>query len=499
MTGPLPENARGAGAYRISLRNYIALIYTLFICFAIFILSIVIHFFAGKIFSEYIRDNIKAQNEEIVRSFTEQYDPAAGRFDIHGMDAMGMHFLHQGYLISLEDTGGKVMWDARASNMQQCSMVINEIAGRMEREYQISGAFEINRQPLVYRGDAIGQINIETYGPFFYSENESGFLNTLNRSLFVTGVVFLSLSVAVSIFLATALARPILRAADAARHIAGGNLAVRVPEKHAPRELYELSRSINELAEALEQGERRQKRLTSDIAHELRTPLTTLQGNIEAMIDGVWEPTAERLTSCHEEIIRLHKLVEDLNLLSILEKENLVLHKTDFDLAKLIASVTGQFLPLAREKGIALSARSAASPLYADYDRLMQVFINLLSNAVKYTDRGAVTVEVKPLEEAGRRCYAITVADTGIGIGEEDLPHIFQRFYRSDKSRNRGSGGAGIGLSIAAAIAAAHGGRIEAASVPGMPAGGDSAGDVYAGAGKGKTGSIFTVVIPARS
>jgi signal transduction histidine kinase len=195
---------------------------------------------------------------------------------------------------------------------------------------------------------------------------------------------------------------------------------------------------------------------------------------MEAMIDGVWEPTAERLASSYEEIVRLNKLVEDLNLLSILERENLILHKTEVDLAKLVGAAAERFRPAAREKGveIRLSAPGVA-PVSGDPDRLTQVFANLISNAVKYTDSGRIDIAIGET----RGYVEVTVADTGIGMGEEELSHVFERFYRSDKSRGRDTGGAGIGLSIAQAIAAAHGGRIRAES-------------------KAGEGSAFTALLP---
>jgi signal transduction histidine kinase len=226
---------------------------------------------------------------------------------------------------------------------------------------------------------------------------------------------------------------------------------------------------VNDLAAALENGERWQKQLTADIAHELRTPLTCLQGNIEAMIDGVWEPAPERLICCREEILRLAKLVEDLNTLSILERENLKLRKSDFDLAKLLSQAVEQFRPLTMEKNIALITELSPAPIHADYDKLMQVFINILSNAVKYTDQGSVAVSIT---NASAGSCEVVIRDTGIGISEEALPHIFERFYRSDKSRNRSSGGAGIGLAIAEAIVSAHGGKITASSGGTNPDGG---------------------------
>jgi signal transduction histidine kinase len=308
------------------------------------------------------------------------------------------------------------------------------------------------------------------------------------------------LSAAISLVLSGAIAKPILTAEAAARRIAQAHSgvvivppsAVRIPEQYKTKELARLSRSINELALELEEGRRRQKQLSSDIAHELRTPLTCLQGGIEAMIDGVHRADRKHLESCYEEILRLTGLVEDLHTLTGLEWENITLNKSVFDLANLLCTTAEQFRNTAREKGIEIILNLAESPIAADYDRLKQVFINLISNAVKYTDRGGVAIGVEKIKErkaadgfAGGSLlpvsslplaasvapaaptgplWEITVADTGIGIPEEDIPYIFERLYRSDKSRSRSTGGSGIGLAIAAAIVRAHGGTISAES-----------------------------------
>jgi signal transduction histidine kinase len=177
------------------------------------------------------------------------------------------------------------------------------------------------------------------------------------------------------------------------------------------------------------------------------------------MLDGVWQVTPERLVSCHEEVVRLTQLVEDLQLLTNLEWEKITLDKSDFDLAQLLETTSEQFRPAAREKNIAIQLDTLPCPVFADYNRLKQVFINLLSNAVKYTDRGSIIIKVAPMPD---KRVEVSVADTGIGIPADELPRVFERLYRSDKSRNRGTGGSGIGLAIAAAIVKAHGGSISA-------------------------------------
>ncbi|MDR0624355.1 MAG: HAMP domain-containing histidine kinase [Treponema sp.] len=461
------------GMPMISLKLRLILTYGVFISLALAVLTIIINYFFGRIFSDLIRDNIREKNSEIVQIISEQYNPLSGGFDSLSLEALGMHFVHEGYIVTVLDRRGNRVWDARSCDMQQCMDIIGEITGRMEKEIRLDGAFQNQSYPLTYRGRAVGSVSIETYGPFFYNETEFRFLASMNRLLFIAGLVFICLSAAVSVFLAAALSRPILRASEAARRIAGehaggradGSPSIRIRDSYKTRELHELSRSINELARELEEGERRQRRLTADVAHELRTPLACLRGNVEAMIDGVWEPTAERLASCREEILRLSSLVEDLGLLTSLEWENLEPDKSDVDIKKLLGSAAEQFLPAAAEKGIAIKLDLEDGVFRADYRRLKQVFINLLANAVQYTDRGTITVTARRRAAAGEEPrWEFTVADTGIGIPPEDLPHVFERFYRSDKSRSRRTGGSGIGLTIAAAIVKAHGGEITAES-----------------------------------
>jgi signal transduction histidine kinase len=474
----------------ISLKNRLTLVYALFVSFILAVLTLVINLFTNLIFTSLIKDNIAEKSGEIVRVIGELYNPLMGGFDTPAIETVGMHFVHEGYIVTVNGERDDPVWDARSCDMRQCAEVINGISRRMKSGFGISGGMQKQVFPIAHGGASVGSVSIETYGPFFFSGPESKFLSSINRLLLVCGMAFISLSIVISILLSRAIARPIVRAGRAARQIAalhgrggvcdGGNTRIRLGEKYNTRELEELSRSINELAEELEEGERRQKQLSADIAHELRTPLTCLQGNIEAMIDGVWEPDRERLESCHEEVLRLTRLVEDLNTLKGLEWETVTLNRTGFDLAALLRLVIEQFGPAAREKGITMTLKfpapeaGAGEPSFrvnADYDRLKQVFINLLSNAVKYTDSGSITVSIERSERGKRTeggkggiSWDVVVADTGIGIRDEDLPYIFERFYRSDKSRNRGSGGAGIGLSIAAAIVSAHGGTISTES-----------------------------------
>jgi signal transduction histidine kinase len=464
--------------FSISLQNRLIVTYGLFISLALGSLTFIINGFTGIIFTALVKNNITEKSRDIVNAIEEQYSPMSRSFDTVTIEAMGMFFVHDGYIVTVEDEQGNPLWDARSCDMRECMTAINNITERMEGQFRLGGSMRTQTFPVTYANKTVGTVAIETYGPFFYSETETQFLNSINRLLLVAAAVLVLVSGIISIALSRTIAKPILKAGEAARRIAAAHsgsaaepLVIRIDDRYKTKELFRLSQSINELAAELEEGERRQKQLTSDIAHELRTPLTCLQGSIEAMIDGVYKPNKEHLESCHEEIIRLAKLVQDLNTLTSLEWENITLNKSDFDLAKLLQITAEQWKPAALEKGIEINLDIREYPVNADYDRLKQVFVNLLSNAVKYTDKGSITISIDKMEHGvftgsespeKNNHVCICFSDTGIGIPEEDLPHIFERFYRTDKSRSRNTGGTGIGLTISAAIVHAHGGTITA-------------------------------------
>jgi signal transduction histidine kinase len=238
--------------------------------------------------------------------------------------------------------------------------------------------------------------------------------------------------------------------------------------------LEELAQAVNHMVISLENQENLRKQLTVDVAHELRTPLTALSSHLEAMIEGIWEPTPIRLTSCYEEIARIAGLVADLEQLAKVESDNLKLIKTPVELLEVLQQVSASFESQSKKKGVHVTVEGEPLLVFADRDRIYQVVVNLLSNAIKYTGEGGhITISIKEGEGQG----TIQIEDDGIGIPEEDLELIFERFYRTDKSRNRKTGGAGIGLAIAKSIVVAHGGVIEATSKDGE-------------------GSCFTVVLP---
>jgi signal transduction histidine kinase len=214
---------------------------------------------------------------------------------------------------------------------------------------------------------------------------------------------------------------------------------------------------------ALDKQERLRRRLTADVAHELRTPLTSIGTHLEAMTTGIFEPTPERLQGCYDETVRLGKLVSDLELLAKSES-GMRLEKTETNLLEVAKDTALAWQAEADKKRISLAVSGSGVTIRADRDRVAQVVTNLLSNAIKYTpEYGEVSVEVSDDEKYG----VITVSDNGAGIPAGDLPYVFERFYRVDKSRTRASGGSGIGLAIVKSITETHGGKVRAESAIG--------------------------------
>jgi two-component system OmpR family sensor kinase/two-component system sensor histidine kinase BaeS len=257
----------------------------------------------------------------------------------------------------------------------------------------------------------------------------------------------------------------IMSATDA---LAKGDLSVRLRENDRRRgPLDNLARRFNNMVAELERAEGQRRNLTADIAHELRTPLHIIQGNLEGMLDGVYEPTDENITDTLDETRLLARLVDDLQTLSLAEAGQLPLHPTRFLLPDLLADAAAGFDSRAAAQGVDLfvnapvSAHDPPLEIEADYDRLIQVLANLLTNALRHTpEQGVITLRGETIENGVR----ITVSDTGAGIPAEDLPYIFDRFWRGDKSRTRTEGSSGLGLAITKQLVLAHGGTITAES-----------------------------------
>ncbi len=300
--------------------------------------------------------------------------------------------------------------------------------------------------------------------------------DALNSSLIWGGVIAVTVAVVISIFISRKITSPIHEMAAVSGRIAEGDYSRRV-EVRSRDEIGSLAESFNRMAESLEEAQRLRRELMANIAHELRTPLTSISGYMEGLADGVVPASAETYDLVHREAGRLSRLVDDLQRLSRAESGKEKLDLVELQTVPFLERVIRRLAPQFNEKGVRLELRADADlpAMLADEDRLDQVLFNLLGNGLNYTDTGGSVVLGAALEHGE---IVLSVADSGIGISAEDLPHIFERFYRADKSRSRERGGTGIGLTIAERYVQDLGGSIAVSSEPGA-------------------GTRFTVRIPA--
>jgi signal transduction histidine kinase len=246
--------------------------------------------------------------------------------------------------------------------------------------------------------------------------------------------------------------------------VADGKLDTRIPTK-GPQDLRSLSESFNEMASSLERNDRERRDMLADIAHELRTPLSVIRGRLEGIVDGVYPETDVPVSTALEQTYLLERLVDDLRLLTLVESRQLHFEYKPVDLGNLAQHVIDLFQAEAREKNISLSLNRLSENLTveADAQRTEQVIANLVGNALRYVpENGRVWIEVS----ADGESVSLSVNDNGKGVPKADLPFIFDRFWRKDKSRSRISGGTGLGLAIARQLIEAQGGQVSANNLP---------------------------------
>jgi signal transduction histidine kinase len=300
-----------------------------------------------------------------------------------------------------------------------------------------------------------------------YSGLEQNFLDQVNRGLLWTLLAAVLVVSLLSLLVSGNLTRPIKALTTASRNLAEGK-RTQLVEVNSSDELGELGKSFNRMSLEIENAERLRKQMTADVAHDLRTPLTVIGGYVEAARDGALDLTPERLDVIGLEVNRLNRLVSDLRTMSQSDSGELLISREAVDPALLLSKIGEVFRLQTEQKGISLAVEAAEGlpVLFGDEGRLMQVLENLVANAIRHTPTGGkITLGVS---EAKNRNMLFSVADSGEGIPAEELPLIFERFHRVDKSRHADSNQSGLGLAIARAIVEAHGGKIWAESTRGV-------------------------------
>jgi len=319
--------------------------------------------------------------------------------------------------------------------------------------------------PVLFKGERVGTLLSSRL--LSYSGLEQTFLDQVNRGLLWTLLAAVLVVSLLSLLVSGSFTKPIKALTNASRNLAEGKRKQLV-EVNSSDELGELGTSFNRMSQEIENAERLRKQMTADIAHDLRTPLTVIGGYVEAARDGALDLTPERLDVLGLEVNRLNRLVSDLRTLSQSDSGELLISREAVEPAGLLTKISEVFRLQAEQKGINLTVRAAEGLpiLYGDEGRLMQVFENVVANAIRHTPTGG-KIALGVTQTVENRALLFTVTDNGEGIPVEELPLIFERFHRVDKSRHADTNQSGLGLAIARAIVEAHGGRIWAESKPG--------------------------------
>lgn len=431
----------------------------------------------NKQFEEYVAEKQKNFSDEMPLSIEPQYNSETKEWNIDYIHGFGMYALNNGYIIKLYDNNKEIIWDASNHDMTLCHQTMQNISSRMkESRPSLDGEFSTHNYELWQNGELVGYLDVSYYGPYYFNDNDFHFLKVLNAIIAVVGVIAVIGAVFAGIIFAKKISVPVVSVTNITKEISNGNYNKKIDTNEDTTEIAQLVQAVNHMSYMLNEQENIRKRLTSDVAHELRTPVANVSANIEAMVEGALEPDNARLESCYNELLRITDIISDLEKLRQIENEKLVLERTSVDVKELCESVIQAFKAQLESKQISCTVNADHVSLMADRNRLYQVMANLISNAIKYTQNGGcINVDVVDNKDF----VAISVKDNGIGINESDLPFIFERFYRTDKSRNRITGGAGIGLAIVKAIVLAHGGEVSVES-------------------KESVGSTFKVVLPQK-
>jgi len=373
-------------------------------------------------------------------------EPAPGRWRMMGQ-GMGMGFMGGGAgNLLLADEKGMVVAGTNSSYLGQA---VPEVSPQ-------------NAFPIEVEGKKVG--TLLSVNPL-QGQWEQEFLRSVTNAAVWAGLTASLLALLLGIVISRRLTGPLRSLSDAARRLSARDLACRV-QVLSRDEIGEVAHSFNHMAESLERNEKLRRNLIADTAHELRTPLAILRGNLESLQEGVVQPSSEMIMSLHDEVVRISRLVNDMQDLSLAEAGELRLNRCPVKLEELLDRVMIPFSGEAQNRRIHFSADLPQTPvvLSVDEDKIVQVLLNLLGNALRYTPEGG-RIELSARQDD--REITFSVRDTGAGIEPGELTNIFERFYRTDHSRSRSGGGAGLGLAIAKGLVEAHGGKIWAQSNPG--------------------------------
>ena len=323
------------------------------------------------------------------------------------------------------------------------------------------GTDPVSRAGIVISGRQVGTISVR-FGPTGLGSPYHQLRATLWRAVAAAAGIAAVLALIVALGVARRISRPVTRLIEVTRARGSGQKDARVGEIHAPAELRELAANFDAMSDSLARQYELRLNLVADVTHELRTPVAVLQAGHEALLDGVMEPTPGQLSSLRDEVMRLARMVDDLQILAAAEAASLQLIVQPHDLADIADAAAARMASHFDTADIRLATKLAPAPVLADDRRIHQVVTNLLGNAVKFTPSGG-TVTMDVGQRAGQAL--LTVSDSGVGIPSGELPYVTERFWRGSNAST--VAGSGIGLAVVAELAWAHDGDLEVASAPG--------------------------------
>lgn len=421
---------------------------------AIVLTMVIVNFTINDIFEDYISDVQNKRYERIVSYLEEAYIQ-----DGEWKENSGIELMHEAYMsnynLTLYDENNKTIWGMNPMDIRNKIHLEN-------MKVQEEGVYKTEKFQLKNNGKIVGYVEIGQYAPLLMTEEDVLFKSSINKNIALSGFISIFIITLASIYFSKQFSSPIKEVANMAVRLSKGEFKEKSSIQSNIKEIESLKNSINLLAEKLNNQDMLRKRLISDINHEIRTPLHVLQNNFEAMIDGIFPVTSERLIRLNDEIIRFGSLLDNLEKIKEFESESLKLNFKSINLCNMLENLYNDFLLETNAKNITLSFSKKEGNYFilGDRDKLKQVFINLFNNAVKFTNNnGEISISIYNEDEK----IFVTIKDSGKGIKKEDLPFIFERLYRGDKSRHE-TEGSGIGLTIVKNILDLHSAYIEVES-----------------------------------
>jgi two-component system, OmpR family, sensor histidine kinase BaeS len=439
-----------------SVRKRLSIILMVCIVASVILSAIFVNIAMNNTFNKYMTDVQNQRNERIVQYFQQVYKKNGKWSKNSGEELMHEAYMSN-YCLTLLDNNKNVIWGMDPKDIKDSGNSHTMMLGGAGKGVYTSKTFDINVD-----GKTVGYAEVGQYYAVLLTEQDINFKNSINKGIAVSALITIIIAAILSLTISKQFSRPIKRVSDTSVKLSNGDYESRTNIKSNIIEINNLIQSTNMLGEKLKVQDLLRKRLVSDLSHEIRTPLNVLQNNLEAMIDGVLPNTPERLNSLNDEVIRFGKLLNNLNSLKQFESKDAEIKFDTVFLDELLAGVCEDFRLIANEKNIKIIFKRQPKKymILADEDKLRQVFINLISNAVKFNKgNGCVWVNIEEIKDK----YVVKIQDNGIGIKKEDLPYIFERLYRGDKSRQQVPG-SGVGLTIVKQILNLHSASIEVTS-----------------------------------